>query len=584
MGPRHYREVLVWPLLGAAAAVLLWFGGAGALEAARQQREARSAELTRNLDGALAEAAVRFAGLVEATHLGEYGRLPQGFAAELVAFRPSSASSSDPLPLRAAERLEFQDGDVKGAIRSYSRVADDLTRDATTRVLAHWNEARLLRTLGETDRAQARLEEASGISGADDHARLKTAFDLARLGVNQDAFLRTLVAGGDLAFAAVPPGRRAYLHRELGGAAEDSVALRALDRLLDEGRPDAVVTLPGPAASDLLAWRGGTADWSHEVVIGPERALVNEVLPGLAEGRWRRIDGDDGLGPDLPPLSGRFELGPAALEEIDQAGKRALLLRVAGVGVAALLLLAGALYLRVVTRRRAELDARKNNFVCAVTHELKTPLSNIMLYAETLRDAGADDPSVVPRFSRTILDEAERLRLRIQQVLDVAAGRSDPKSGKELFDPAELAEAVVADYRFGAEDRGVTLTLERPDQCPLLRGSSELLAQAIGGLLDNAIKFAGKGMVRVTVADAGGKVAIFVEDDGPGLPPAETERIFEPFVRLGEEMTRRVPGTGLGLTLVRQCVEGLGGRVDARNRGSGVGAVFRIVLDVAEEA
>jgi signal transduction histidine kinase len=231
-------------------------------------------------------------------------------------------------------------------------------------------------------------------------------------------------------------------------------------------------------------------------------------------------------------------------------------------------------------RRRAELDRRKDAFVCSVTHELRTPIANILLFAETLRDHGRADPDRVGHFAGVIGAEAGLLRARVDEVLDVATGRRRV-AVRGAVSPARVLRDVAEESRARLAEAGMALELALPRDERLARGSEDLLRRAVAGLVDNARKYAGRGTLRLSLARAGGAHVLSVEDEGPGVPAAERERIFEPFVRLGDEMTRTVPGTGLGLTLVRQCVELCGGRVEALARAGG-GACFRITLPELE--
>jgi len=106
----------------------------------------------------------------------------------------------------------------------------------------------------------------------------------------------------------------------------------------------------------------------------------------------------------------------------------------------------------------------------------------------------------------------------------------------------------------------VRVRVEGADTAVPAKGVAALLHRALEGVLDNATKFA-EGTISVTLQKAGDHVVVCVDDEGPGIPSHERERVFEAFVRLGDEMTRPAPGTGLGLTLVRQCIEGCGGKV-----------------------
>ncbi|MCK6462171.1 MAG: HAMP domain-containing histidine kinase, partial [Planctomycetes bacterium] len=271
----------------------------------------------------------------------------------------------------------------------------------------------------------------------------------------------------------------------------------------------------------------------------------------------------------------RLDLADAARAAVRADAARARRLAILLTSGAALALLAGGIASFAALRRKQRLDARKQAFTCAVTHELKTPIANISLYAETLRDHGPADPANVPRFAGIILAEAERLRRRVQEVLDVATGQKLVPARRGRFVPAATVREVCEEYR----SRGTTVELRAEDAAA--RGVEPLFRRAFDALLDNAGKFAPGRPVRVDLRRANGRVVVEVADEGPGIPAAERERVFEPFVRLGDEWTRSVPGTGLGLTLVRQCVEGCGGTVSI-GEAEGGGARVAIELEAAD--
>jgi signal transduction histidine kinase len=274
-----------------------------------------------------------------------------------------------------------------------------------------------------------------------------------------------------------------------------------------------------------------------------------------------------------PPVS----LGPSSgeLEAIAAETRRQERAQAAPPVLAALLLAAAAAAALFALRRRERFEQRRDAFVCAVTHELKTPIANISLYAETLRDHGSDDVANVPRFADVILGEAERLRHRVQQVLDIATGRSCVPDARATFDPAPVVRAVCADYAA----RGARIDVSADSAAGLARGAEMLFRRALEGVLDNAVKFGG-GSVGVALGRENGHVRVAVTDTGPGIPRADHERVFDPFVRLPEAHARALPGTGLGLTLVRRCVEDCGGSVRVRDAAGG-GALVELRLPAA---
>lgn len=314
---------------------------------------------------------------------------------------------------------------------------------------------------------------------------------------------------------------------------------------------------------DRVAWRLG----DDTLAVARLEDVLWTTVPGFDAGRWR-------LGGDGRPLPAPF---PAVVvvpaEAVAGAGTRQYRWTLLPPMLAAGVLACAGAFLWFENRRRERFARRRRAFTTAVTHELKTPIANISLYAETLREHGRDDPAQVPRFAGIILAEAERLRKRVEEVLDVASGRRTLPPGG-AFGVSAVVASVVSDYC----SRGVSVALE--DHGPVhVRGSEALFQRALDGVLDNAMKFGGDGEVRVSVTSDNGHVMVVVDDAGQGVPRGERGRVFEPFVRLADES---VAGTGLGLALVKQCVEDCGGTV-TMGAGARGGARVEIKLQAADD-
>ena len=212
--------------------------------------------------------------------------------------------------------------------------------------------------------------------------------------------------------------------------------------------------------------------------------------------------------------------------------------------------------------RLKQLERTREEFVANVSHELRTPLSHIKGYVETLLSGAKDDPQVSVRFLQTIERNAERLKLLIEDLLTI----SELESGRVQLNLQTLAlrsvvEKVLEDFKARAAAKSVTLVGEVPEL--QVRADFGRLEQVISNLLDNAIKYGrSRGQVRVGArAVEGDKVEVFVQDDGPGLPPEALERVFERFYRVDKARSREQGGTGLGLSIVKHIVQNHGGKV-----------------------
>jgi signal transduction histidine kinase len=237
---------------------------------------------------------------------------------------------------------------------------------------------------------------------------------------------------------------------------------------------------------------------------------------------------------------------------------------------------------RAVARERPAVKDREG-FVAAVTHELKAPLASIRLLAEVLSRGGVEDAKV-REFAARAIDECDRLARLVSSVLELARIESEPAVLRELrtVDAAALAGDVVRRFEPVARKHGFTVALRVVDRGLVVSGDRDALVGALLNLLDNAVKYSAQpGVVELEVAAAGGRHAAFsVLDRGPGVPAAEARRIFEPFVRLGDEMTRERPGVGLGLALVSRIASAHGGTAACEARQGG-GSRFTVVLPIA---
>lgn len=257
---------------------------------------------------------------------------------------------------------------------------------------------------------------------------------------------------------------------------------------------------------------------------------------------------------------GRVDVGPNDL------------LRLAGMGALALgTTVAAALAARRLGDERLQ-DLAQSNLAAAMTHELRTPIATIRMYAEMLREDLVTDPATRRRFLSGIEAACGRLDGLVEDVLTFAAlseGRLDLARAPVAV--AELVEEAAAAAAGELTAAGLALETEVPDGL-LVFGDRRQLARVLANLLGNAAKYAAAGgRVRVEARAQGTSVAISVRDWGPGIPAAERKRVWKPFYRGGDERTRERPGTGLGLALVRHLAEAHGGRalVDAPADGPG---------------
>jgi signal transduction histidine kinase len=222
---------------------------------------------------------------------------------------------------------------------------------------------------------------------------------------------------------------------------------------------------------------------------------------------------------------------------------------------------------------------RRHNFVSAVTHELKTPLTAIRLYGEMLRDGIVPSKEKRQQYYRVITAETERLTRLVNNVLELARlERKDRPLNMTVGDVAPLVEEVVSVLDPHAEQEGFVLQVEVDPDLPSVRYDRDALLQVLFNLVDNAIKYSRDAPTKeITISCRKEKdgLLLSVADRGPGVPPHHLKGIFQPFYRAENELTRSSKGTGIGLALVRGLVERMGGSVRGENARTG-GFVVRI--------
>ncbi|MEF2143878.1 MAG: HAMP domain-containing sensor histidine kinase [Desulfovibrionaceae bacterium] len=245
-------------------------------------------------------------------------------------------------------------------------------------------------------------------------------------------------------------------------------------------------------------------------------------------------------------------------------------------------LLVGLFAIHQSARVIVDHSERRANFVSSVTHELKTPLTNIRMYVEMLEQGMAPTPERKRQYLAVVGSESARLSRLIDNVLEFSRLERKKRSLNmregNLSDVLEEVDRVMAEK---LHQEGFELVVEKED-IPLFRYDCEVLVGLVLNLLENSVKFgANAPLKRITLrAKAeGGRVELSVSDTGPGIAARDLKRIFDDFSRGEDEMTRTTKGTGIGLALVRKFTEAMGGTVRARNnQGPGCTVSMRFPL------
>jgi two-component system phosphate regulon sensor histidine kinase PhoR len=230
------------------------------------------------------------------------------------------------------------------------------------------------------------------------------------------------------------------------------------------------------------------------------------------------------------------------------------------------------LTIRDLDPERAMASLRRE-FVANVSHELKTPLTSIQGYAETLLQGALDDEANRARFVETIRNQAVRLEAIVDDLLELAdLDRPDAALDVKDWDLAEVVRDMAAGFEETAARRGLALRLEvRPG----LRASFDRkrVEVALRNLLDNAIKYTESGSVRVSAEAGPAMIRVSVTDTGRGIAAQHLPRVFERFYRVDQGRSRATGGTGLGLSIVKHAIELHGGRVGLES-APGSGSTF----------
>lgn len=334
----------------------------------------------------------------------------------------------------------------------------------------------------------------------------------------------------------------------------------------------------GVSAEVSLA-RSGTDGEINVALLDDNARPVAVSNPG-SQPNWRRPFVATEIGEALP----HWEVA-AYLMNPDAIKKAALTARLTLGLLIALLLIAmvvGSFLIVNDLNRQVTLARQKTDFVSNVSHELKTPLTSIRMFAELLAEDRVAERDKQKSYLNIITSEAARLTRLINNVLDFSRlERGEKKYNLGHLDLAALVNETVATYRPHLESNGFHLEYRLPETPVAVRGDRDALAQIIVNLISNAEKYSnGSKEVVVEIAspqETAGHAEVRVLDRGPGVPRGLEEKIFEQFYRVPDSLSSGIQGSGLGLTLARQIARAHGGDVVYSPREGG-GSCFTLRL------
>ncbi|MBN2198471.1 MAG: hypothetical protein JW747_01325 [Candidatus Aminicenantes bacterium] len=246
-------------------------------------------------------------------------------------------------------------------------------------------------------------------------------------------------------------------------------------------------------------------------------------------------------------------------------------------------ILAGGTWTLNTFRREIELARNKTTFVTNVSHELKTPLTSIRMFAEMLKEGRPADPGKREQYLGLMVSETDRLTRLVNNVLDFSRMEKGKKTyAPKLVDAGRLVGEIAAGQRPRLEHQGFRLDVRVPDGSVLVRADEEALKQAVLNLLSNAENYSDATReIEIEATAAAEEVFIRVSDRGIGVPRQHAKKIFQEFYRADDSLTARTKGTGLGLTIARRLVRDQGGDLVYAARPGG-GSLFEIRLPRVE--
>ena len=339
----------------------------------------------------------------------------------------------------------------------------------------------------------------------------------------------------------------------------------------------AVVAGPGHQRSRWFDPLLGSSDFSGVSVgiRGSDKALVYGNEPTVGVPTTSRLASVTGLPWDIVLVNANPET------VLNQFAQRRRLLMM-GLAMLALLVIAASYLIGRAVSRELAAARLQSDFVSAVSHEFRTPLTSMRQFTEML----VEDDSLPAEKRRAFYGAQERATRRLSRLVESLLDFGRMEAGArpyrlERLDAGRLVKATVEEFKQETNPANLEMECTVPDEGPVVKADREALVQALWNLLDNAVKYSGdKPVVHVEV-EAGNPVAIRVRDQGFGILPSERNRILRKFVRGSSAKTSGVKGTGIGLAMVKHVVGAHAGKVIVESE-PGKGSIFTILLPSGE--
>jgi signal transduction histidine kinase len=396
-----------------------------------------------------------------------------------------------------------------------------------------------------------------------------------------------------------PLSSREWSSRARGLVAERNEALFWLGELEEELEGLPVGRLSSSPVGQIRWWQGERGLWAvtrwsgtryvfaldHDVIISNLKADVRVAVPESAVLEAFLLPPGDPI-PDealarrslAPWLADWLVVSvlrdPEALAVIQ---RRARLQRIGIIGFAIAMMGVGAIFSARLVSRELDVARMKTDFAANVSHELRSPITQIRIKAESLLFGLADTPEEEEEHYRVILRESERLSRLVDNILDYAAiERGGKQYVLRLGSLSETTDLAVESISTALEVRDMVLDINVPRDLPLVPHDSDAIGQCLINLISNAAKYSeAGGWIGVLGRRVEGGIELAVSDHGIGIAPHDLQRIFEPYYRSRDALARRRKGTGIGLTITKYIMEGHGGSISAQSR-PGMGSTFTL--------
>lgn len=224
----------------------------------------------------------------------------------------------------------------------------------------------------------------------------------------------------------------------------------------------------------------------------------------------------------------------------------------------------------------------RSEFVANVSHELKTPLTSISGFIETLQAGAAEDPEIRTKFIDIIAIETSRLKRMIEDLLVLSDIENRRILDNKEFDIKNVLENTIYALRPIVKDKNITIIENIEENC-MVTGSADRFSQMMVNLIENAVKYSDNGKrIWIDAHKKDNSIVVSVKDEGIGIAPEHHERLFERFYRVDKSRSQKVGGTGLGLSIVKHIAALLGAKLDVESK-VGEGTTFYVVFEDIEK-